>query len=291
MTSRDSALRYLLATQDSKGGWGFRAGGQAFTEATALGLLGLAAEPTGRAAAIRWLLEGQHADGGWGVSRADPESGWTTAWAVWALAAAGVRDGVGRGIDWLLGHRSVPVKVPAAISRLDGTLVGWSWTPATFGWIEPTALAMLAIHASGSADRGAFAAGRAMLLDRACTGGGWNYGNTTMIDNEVPASIPETALVLLALRAGQAITATPAPVDAAGPDPHIPAGLAYLRRSLDPVPGALSLAWSVLALSAWGADASEAAALLRSAQGGAGDWSGNPATTALGALAMEAAGL
>ena len=281
MTSRGAAIQYLRNTQHSNGGWGFRVGGQAFTEATALGLLDMAGEGSSRDAAVRWLLAGQHRDGGWGVSHADGESGWTTAWAVWALAASGVTDGVSRGAAWLLGHRSVPVRIPPSISRLDGTLVGWSWTPSTFGWIEPTALALLAIRASGAADGGALAAGRAMLLDRACTGGGWNYGNTTMVANEVAATIPETSLVLMALFAG----------DPKLSDPRIPAGLDYLRRGIDPLPGALSLAWSVLALSAWGADASAPAAHLLSAQGAAGDWNGNPATTALGALAMEVAGL
>lgn len=281
MTSHDAAIGYLRNTQDSKGGWGFRAGGQAFTEATALGLLSMAGEAANVDAAVRWLLAGQHRDGGWGVSHADRESGWTTAWAVWALAASGVTDGVARGAAWLLGHRSVSVKVPPSISRLDGTLVGWAWTPATFGWIEPTALALLAIRAAGAADRGALAEGRAMLLDRACTGGGWNYGNTTMIANEVAASIPETSLVLMALFAG----------DPKFTDPKIPAGIDYLRRSIEPLPGALSLAWSVLALSAWSVDVSAPAARLLSAQGGAGDWNANPATTALGALAMEAARL
>lgn len=281
MTSRAAAIRYLLNSQDPKGGWGFRAGGQAFTEATALGLLNMAGEVPNRDAAVHWLLAGQHRDGGWGVSHADGESGWTTAWAVWALAASGITEGVARGAAWLLANRSVPVKVPPSISRLDGTLVGWSWTPYTFGWIEPTALAILAIRASGVTDGGAVTAGRAMLLDRACTGGGWNYGNTTMIANEVAASIPETAQVLLALFAS----------DRSPSDPKIPAGVDYLRRSIDPLPGSLSLGWSVLALSAWGADASVAAAFLLSAQGPGGDWNSNPATTAVGALAMEAAGL
>ena len=281
MSSRNQAIAYLKTTQDRTGGWGFRAGGQAFTEATALGLLNVAAEPSHRDAAIRWLLAGQHRDGGWGVGHADGESGWTTAWAVWALSASGVSDGVEKGVGWLLGHRSVPVKVPASISRLDGTLVGWSWTPSTFGWIEPTALASLAIRASGRDDHGALAGARAMLLDRACSGGGWNYGNTTMVFNEVPPSIPETALVLLALFGG----------DHSRSDPRVAAGLDYLRRSVDPLPGSLSLAWSVLALSAWGADPSLPASLLLSAQGPSGDWNDSPATTALGALAMEAAGL
>ena len=39
-----------------------------------------------------------------------------------------------------------------------------------------------------------------MLFDRVCRTGGWNYGNSNILSQEMNADIPTTALALLALQ-------------------------------------------------------------------------------------------
>ena len=86
------------------------------------------------------------------------------------------------------------------------SLQGWSWIDGTFSWVEPTAWALLALkkcRARGMAARGAEARirdGEAILRDRVCVTGGWNYGNSNVFGKNLPAYVPTTAIALLALQ-------------------------------------------------------------------------------------------
>ena len=42
--------------------------------------------------------------------------------------------------------------------------------------------------------------GEAVLRDRVCVDGGWNYGNSNVFGKNLPAYIPTTAIALLALQ-------------------------------------------------------------------------------------------
>jgi hypothetical protein len=77
-------------------------------------------------------------------------------------------------------------------------LRGWSWTSDTFGWAEPTAWAVLALRIHGSAGP-ELDDGVSVLRDRECVGGGWNYGNRVVLDEELPPFVQPTGLVALAL--------------------------------------------------------------------------------------------
>ena len=96
-----SGLSYLVYLQNKDGGWGYKPGGQSFTEATAWAILALAGPeataPTVEAnerakrrsaleQGVSWLRINQHSDGGWGVNPADSQSCWMTAYGVWTLA-------------------------------------------------------------------------------------------------------------------------------------------------------------------------------------------------------------
>jgi hypothetical protein len=92
---------------------------------------------------------------------------------------------------------------------------GWAWTDDTFGWVEPTSWALLALRCfrprSPLIDDGL-----AVLADRECEGGGWNYGNAEAFGVALPAFAQTTAVALIALRAVA--------------DPMVGRGLAVLRR-------------------------------------------------------------
>ena len=89
--------------------------------------------------------------------------------------------------------------------RQDNSLQAWSWVDDTASWVEPTAWCLLALKqgfAYGPIARASerIAIAERMLVDRACRGGGWNYGNSNVYGRELAAYVPTTALALLALQ-------------------------------------------------------------------------------------------
>jgi hypothetical protein len=286
----DQAHRFLAASQNHDGGWGYQVGGASFTEPTAVGLIAVAgADAASAAAAIAWLLASQHADGGWGALRADPESGWHTSAAVWGLAqarkakpAGDVESAITRGIDWLLANRSRSLPLPNPATKLLGNLAGWPWTPGTFGWVIPTGLALVALREAGAAGEADQARVQAagLLDDRRCSGGGWNWGNPILFGSQLPPYATETALAVLGLLA-------------AGREPastEVKEGLDWLVANLDAQTGITATAWGLLALRAGGRPAAAAADRLRTLQAADGGWRSSPYATALAYLALNGGG-
>ncbi len=95
---------------------------------------------------------------------------------------------------------------PAPQFRQDNSLQGWPWVPHTFSWVEPTAWCLLALKtwarrtALEAEARARVDEGERLLLDRACEGGGWNYGNAAVFEQDLRPYVPTTALALLALQ-------------------------------------------------------------------------------------------
>ena len=108
-----------------------------------------------------------------------------------------------------------------------------------------------------------------LLEDRACRGGGWNYGNSNMLGQELAAYVPTTAVALLAMR------------DRAG-DPASIQGLEFLERHATSERSALALALASRALRAYGRDAAPC---------GRAPWSNCRLPSALGNHAAAAAAL
>ena len=117
---------------------------------------------------------------------------------------------------------------------------GWPWVEGTVSWVAPTALSILAFRSwRQESDRVPKAVD--MLLDRACPRGGWNAGNSVAFGIELSPHPDFTAMALLALRglaqADQLL---------------VRASSDYLAR-LELMPQSMySLAWAVIALSAYG---------------------------------------
>jgi len=192
-------LPFLLEAQNPDGGWGYRPGQRSAVEPTSWTLLELASladSSTGQRAAkqgIAWLVPAQLRDGSWPAYPGQKEGCWTTALAGLALHAHGrARDAVVKGMEWLCDAwpgegtlwRRLQQRMfaPSGAVQQNLSLRGWSWTPGTSSWVEPTAYALILLrHLYPDARPRRVEKRRrlaeAMLYDRMCLNGGWNTGN------------------------------------------------------------------------------------------------------------------
>lgn len=248
----------LARWQNPDGGWGARPGGRSRTEATAVAFLALIATSgpeESRAAALDWLASRQRPEGWWPAGDDLPEPHAATALAALALYhGAGESAGPQRAAAWLLDTRGrTPPGYVRLIRRLlgresvfghDEWLIGWPWVAENSSWVEPTAYALMALKQLGVGQAGSrwrrrVGEGEALLLDRVCRDGGWNYGNPAVFEQELPAMPDTTAWALLALRDRSE-------------DPKVRAGLDRLRELTDPPVSALSAALAKLCFQAFG---------------------------------------
>jgi Prenyltransferase and squalene oxidase repeat len=180
-----------LSAARSDGGFGPRPGMAAEPEPTALAAIAL-----GDDEARRWLAGHQHADGGFPLVAGDVVSDAATALGALALGPGEARE---RALNHLVAHQA-QLLASHPDSPHDPTLRGWGWTPDTFGWVEPTAHAVLALQVLRPSASGPLADGLAVLADRECVGGGWNYGNRVVLGVDLPPYAQTTAIALVALQ-------------------------------------------------------------------------------------------
>jgi hypothetical protein len=282
MASEPQPLRdALLARARGDGGFAGHAGGAHAPDATAWAVLALVAAGGAleRVAAARArLAASQGPDGRVGLDAEHPEAFWVTPLA--ALAWHGEPThaaAAARAVGFLLATtgRHWP-RVPGAATGHDPALRGWPWIDDTHSFVEPTALALLALRRAGQGGHERAREGVRLLLDRQLPRGGWNYGNTTVYGQELRPAVVETGVALTAL-AG-AVTR-----------PEVEASLAHLRRHAPRLRTPLSLAWALLGLQAWGERPAEAPAWVAesaAAQARRGEYP----TTPLALLLLAAAG-
>ncbi|MEX0587005.1 MAG: hypothetical protein WD176_10195, partial [Pirellulales bacterium] len=226
--------------------WGYSATGSAASEPTALAAIALLA--AGRVApaqrALDWLAAAQQSNGAVGVFADHATPAWPTSLAALAFRTAEhdterYRRPRARAVDWLLATKGSPVKKEEKLSH-DMSLIGWPWVESTHSWVEPTALALLALRAVGHAAHPRAQEAIKILVDRLLPDGGCNYGNTFVLGQKLLPHVQPTALAMLAL-AGLELA-----------DPRIARSLDYLARSVDGRTATASLSYGVLALTAHG---------------------------------------
>src|SRR6266851_8134318 len=160
-------LPMLTAAQDSDGGWGYQQEKQSATEPTAWALLALASSLASKGDADRfsssvsrgkdWLRAAQLPDNSWPAFAKFPEGSWLTSLAGLALHRYGESpDAVAAGAKWLckewpgestLWRRWMQrLFAKRNVVRQNDALRGWSWTPGTSSWVEPTACALILLH-------------------------------------------------------------------------------------------------------------------------------------------------
>ena len=245
MASIDDILNDLAAEPS----WAYRADGPVAAEPTALAALALCGH--GRISdawrACQRLASLAAADGSVGVTDGEATPCWPTSLAVVAWGAASRhadsalptpwRDAAQRGVEWLL---SVGGDVQPRNADLghDTTLRGWPWVQGTHSWVEPTALAVLALKSAGLGEHPRVREAVALLADRLLPEGGCNYGNTTVLGQTLRPHVTPSGLALAALKGER---------DDSG---RIERTIAYLERTLNRQTTTLSLAYGLMGLAA-----------------------------------------
>ena len=258
---KQPAIRALTdhRQRDSPWAWSYGRGLAPCVEPTALAVLGLVAATDGSRSAevssvVRkagdWLASLQQPNGSLGISEASPEPGWTTPYALLTWKALGGYEKERKlAVAWLLresGDIVKEVKGHRPVQGHDSSIVGWPWTSGTHSWVEPTALAVLALRREGLGTHARVQEGLRLLRDRAIESGGWNFGNKSTYGRVLRAYPATTGLALLAL----------ANTDSCG-DP-VREGARYLLETLPRVRAAGSLGWGLLGLRAWDRSPEEA---------------------------------
>jgi hypothetical protein len=252
-----TCLPFLRKAQNKDGGWGFSAGLDSRVEATAWALLALRefsytneSERIDRG--LQFLRSAQLPDGSWPSAPGQRQGSWVTALACWSLeSGTESQHAVSQGLEWLGDERPADSRAWRRILRrlvADKNVVdhndayyGWSWTPGTASWVEPTCYALLVLrHAApnilpaGIQERLRLA--ESMLFDRMCPGGGWNCGNPMVYGVAGQAQIGLRVWALLALR------------DAPARE-EIRKSLEWIENNWQAVPSPGSLALAQIALS------------------------------------------
>jgi hypothetical protein len=231
--------------------WSYRRGQAPSVEPTAVACLGLVAsgDPGSLSADLRvcheaanWMISIAREDGSVPPSRELHTPGWPTPYAMLLWKGLGGYEAARRrAASWLLrlAGQSVP-RAPGAhpVIGHDASLIGWPWIEQTHSWLEPTALAILAVCREGLGDHPRVRAGVALILDRALDDGGWNYGGKAVFGRTLRPQPGPTGLALLALAAVRVESEA------------ISKAAAYLRATLPGIRSAVSLGWGVLGLRA-----------------------------------------
>lgn len=217
----EEATKLLLDSQNVDGGWGAVHGNRSTTEATSLACLALCSrEQTALDPAIqkaeKWLIERQNADGSWPMAEGLKGPSWSTAFAMLALSeSTKSTEHVIRAGRWALEQEGSTIGLLAKLVlalqfqkravHLNEDLIGWSWTPDTFSWVEPTSYFLIALkklkrQLPPKAFQERVPQGELMIYDRMCENGGWNYGNSSVYGERLWPYPDVTAVALIALQ-------------------------------------------------------------------------------------------
>jgi hypothetical protein len=262
MTWRDELLDQLAAAIPC----GYQRQGLAATEPTCLAAiaLSLSGRTESSLQALQWLASIQSDDGSVGPAPGLPTPGWPTALAILASAYADRGDSsdvlglcddrnspdndrtkseepfsARRAMQWLLAAKGTTIRRSPEMAH-NSMLVGWPWVPGTHSWVEPTALAVLALKSIGEGNHPRTREAVRLLSDRLLPEGGCNYGNTSVLFQVLRPHVQPTGLTLLAL------------YGEADDDGRIARSLEYLQSEVGAASAAASMAYGVWALARYG---------------------------------------
>ena len=232
-----TALRdFLLRARNADGGWGYGPGKASRLEPTCWALLALGGtvEPTA-------LQHWPSADGILVERRGGSSNYAFHGQALLVLRSLTVEHVVGNAALVAALQRVKGATIRGSkVNRQDNTLHAWSWIDGTFSWVEPTAWCLLALKQwtrtpGAVTDRGRIDIAERLLVDRCCVKGGWNYGNSNMLGQELKPFVPTTALALLSLQDRKSL-------------PEVQRSLEFLEREATSERSGTALALALMAL-------------------------------------------
>ena len=238
---------------------GYQPAARPATEPTALSAIALASHGKNAAAwkATEWLAASQAEDGSLGVREGETTPCWPTSLAILAWIAVDA-DRYAKQItvatDWTLSTQGKRIEPTEDIGH-DTQLIAWPWVDGTHSWVEPTALHVLSLKATGHDSHPRTREAITLLVDRQLPSGGCNYGNTEVLGQALLPHVQPTGLAMLAL------------ADEPDRSGRIEPSLNYLTNSLSAKTTAASLCWGLLGLSAHDRRPTEADLWLESAFG------------------------
>ena len=247
-----------MSAQSADGGWPYYPGRASRIEPTCWArlalsaLAGSAASPVKRAQAFLHTLP--HTNGlVFESGLPGPNHAWNGL-ALLAESSSGEADGPFRRrlIDGLLSAKGIALEQDGSPVRQNNRLQAWSWTDGTFSWIEPTALCVIALKKARVASpsvRTRMTEAEALILDRVCEGGGWNYGNAQVLGQDLRPYVPTTALAVLAMQDRRE-------------HPAVAASINWLRSHGEGEPATMALSLSTLCRQVLGESADRARGLL-----------------------------
>lgn len=181
----------------------------------------------------------QQADGSVPVAPEIPDVIWPTPVALLAWGKDNAFCSERRkATRFLLECQGVVLKKKSNVNAHDGRIPGWPWVDGTYSWVEPTALAILALKSENQEDHPRVKQGINLLLDRMLVNGGWNYGNKNVFGTDLMPMPESTGIALCALQGDV-------------PEKEIETSLSYLTENYPRFTTPLSLARSVSGLSAF----------------------------------------
>ncbi|MFZ2957937.1 MAG: hypothetical protein WA705_13700 [Candidatus Ozemobacteraceae bacterium] len=203
MNTIEDAFQAIVASVPQGGGIPYHLGEKASSEPSLLSFLafcahGRADDPPARQL-VTWAQKNKNPNGSIAAIPEFPDQGiWLSAHLALVFHHAKVMEDRDRTVETLLELRScTPEQNPNA--NQDNSLVGWPWAKETFGWVEPTSWAILALRAAGKTSHQRVKQGTDLLMNRCISTGGWNYGNREVYCRKLLPFLDTTALALIAL--------------------------------------------------------------------------------------------
>ena len=263
----ENARNFLKFQKNPDAGWAYFPGNASAPEPTCYAAMALAptgAEGTPAPSTAAWIA--RHAEA--------QEPVWTMSLSLLALRRLRAREDMQAKLVQLFLSRSG--KQLPKTSEINGQLRGWSWMEGTFSWVEPTSYALIALKTSGVNTHTRVREAEQLLVDRACSDGGWNYGNRLVRGVALSAMTSTTALAAMALQG------------TAGVEPVIRRALDLLAVEVPRTPSALSLALTILCFDVYGRQLDHLEELLIQRQQADGSWRGQAHLTSLAIMALTA---
>lgn len=239
----DQLQRTLHERMGPDGGFCLQPGAAERADATAWAVQGLA-QIKGRSQRVhggrRWLAAAQLADGRIPLTAETPAAYWVTPLALLAWGNDQTyMEHRRRALDFLLQEGGATYMFRSRYMAHNPRLQGWAWGADTYSWVEPTSMALLALHGQGVKEHPRFQQGVALLLDRMLAEGGWNYGNREVFGRQLRPQPECTGMALCALRPTVDMQT-------------VEKSLAYLTGIYPQLTTPLALAWALRGLCVYG---------------------------------------